>query len=164
MISNNQLRGIQIRSKIVSDLASDTALNIEDIKELFMLENVLAESSQIDELFKLLVDTVKGSSNQMPKSTNIKEIFKQLCPADNDYSDFLANFFDFTINDSPDEEISVRFNKLKNLKYDKVPEGSEVYNLYLYNVLSLALVCHPLDIAFINEKNNELMNSLKDKN
>ena len=157
MLTNGQLKGIQLKAKIISDLVSDKPLNIEEIKEMFIMENVLSESAQVDELFKMLLDTIKGSSKQMPKNIDIKEIFKQLCPEDNDYSDFLFGFLNFLVNDSPDVEIQFRLNQLKELKYANVPSGCEAYKLYLYSVLTLALVCHPLDMDFINKVNEELM-------
>lgn len=156
MITNNQLKAVQLKAKIVSDLLLNNVLNIEDIQELFDAENVLSESAKIDELFKMIVDTVKGSDCNIV-DTNIQDIFKQLCPEDNDYSDFLFNFMNFLINDSANTEIQVRLNQLKNLNFVNVPDGCEVYKLYLYNVLTLALVCHPLDLNFIRETNEELI-------
>ena len=156
MISNEQLRGIQLKAKIVSNLVEDVSLDINEIKEMFTMENV-SESMQPDELFRMLLDTITGSSKQMPKNIDIKSLFKQLCPEDNDCSDFLFNFLIFLVNDSPDIEISVRLEQLKNLKQTNLPYRSETYKMYLYNVLSLALVCHPLDMDFIKEINEELM-------
>lgn len=156
MISDEQLRGIQLKAKIVSNLVEDVSLDINEIKEMFAMENV-SESMQPDELFKMLLDTIKGSSKQMPKNIDIKDLFKQLCPEDNDCSDFLFDFLVFLVNDSPDIEISIRLEQLKNLKQTNLPYRSETYKMYLYNVLSLALVCHPLDMDFIKEINEELM-------
>lgn len=156
MISNEQLIGIQLKAKIISNLVEDVSLDINEIKEMFTMENV-SESMQPDELFKMLLDTIKGSSKQMPKNIDIKDLFKQLCPEDNDCSDFLFDFLVFLVNDSPDIEISIRLEQLKNLKQTNLPYRSETYKMYLYNVLSLALVCHPLDMDFIKEINEELM-------
>jgi hypothetical protein len=157
MLSNEQLRGMSLKAKIVSELASDIALNVDEIKEMLTLENVLPEIKQADEFFKMSLDIIRGSNKQMPKNIDMKEIFKQLCPQDNDYSEFLFNFLEFLVNDSPHVEIKVRLEQLKGLDYGEIPGGSEIRNLYLYNVLSLALVDHPLDLEFINKVNTELM-------
>lgn len=157
MLSSEQLRGMSLKAKIVSELVSDMSLDANEIKEMFVLENVIPEVKQVDEFFKMALDTIRGSSKQMPKNINIKETFRQLCPQENDYSDFLFDFLDFLVNDSPDVEIKVRLERLKELNYDSVPGGSEIRSLYLYSVLSLALVNHPLDLNFIDKVNTELM-------
>lgn len=164
MLSNNQLRSIQLKAKIVSDLLNDETFYIEDVKEMFAADNTLSEVLQIDELFKMLIDVIRGSNKQMPKNVDIKNVFKQLCPEDHDCSDFLYNFLNFLINDSSEKEIQIRLEELKNLDYTSALQGSEVHKLYLYNVLSLALVCHPLDLEFIKRMNEELILLNNDNN
>lgn len=156
MVTDQQLRGITLRTKIISEILTSQAINTEDIKEMLSIEGISTENEQVDEFFKMALDIVRGNKSSIIEY-DFKELFKQLCPSDNDYSDFVVGFLNFLVNDSGDVEIKTRIEQLKSLDYTTVPGGSEIRKLYLYNTLSLSLVSSPIDLEFIEKLNTELM-------
>lgn len=156
MVTDQQLRSISLKSKIISEILTNEVINVEEVKEMLTIENVLVENQQVDEFFKMVLDIIRGNKSRSIRY-DFKDLFKQLCPSDNDYSDFVVDFLNFLVNDSGDIEIKVRIEQLKSLDYSVVPGGSEIRKLYLYNMLSLSLVNNPIDLAFIDKLNTELM-------
>ena len=43
MVTDQQLRSISLKSKIISEILTNEAINVEEVKEMLTIENVLVE-------------------------------------------------------------------------------------------------------------------------
>ena len=156
MLTPNQLKAINLKTQIMSKLCLDESLDIDVLKEFLLLENNTSEIQQMDAFFELTLDIMKSSEKKVFENIDLKNIFKEL-GKDELFANFYYDFLNFMINDSPNIELLIRLDNLLKIDYKILPVFSEIKQLYLYQTLSLALSCHPLNIDLINELNEELM-------
>lgn len=156
MLTENQLRAINLKAQIVSNLCQDKPLNMDMLKEFLLLENNDSEIAQIDSFFELVLDILKSSENKTFENIDLKAIFNAFDTKEG-IGDFYYDFLNFMVNDDPNLELSLRLENLLKINYSIAPNFSNIKRLYLYQVLSLALSCYPLDIGLINKLNDELM-------
>ena len=156
MLTENQLRAINLKAQIVSNLCQDKPLNMDMLKEFLLLENNDSEIAQIDSFFELVLDILKSSKNKTFENIDLKAIFNAFDIKEG-IGDFYYDFLNFMVNDDPNLELSLRLENLLKINYSIAPNFSNIKRLYLYQVLSLALSCYPLDIELINKLNDELM-------
>lgn len=156
MLTENQLRAINLKTQVVSSLCQDKTLNMDILKEFLLLENNDSEIAQIDSFFELVLDILKSSKNKTFENIDLKATFNAFDIKEG-IGDFYYDFLNFMANDDPNLELSLRLENLLKINYSIAPDFSNIKRLYLYQVLSLALSCYPLDIELINKLNDELM-------
>lgn len=156
MLTENQLRAINLKAQIASNLCQDKPLDMDMLKEFLLLENNDSEIAQIDSFFELVLDILKSSKNKTFENIDLKAIFNAFDIKEG-IGDFYYDFLNFMVNDDPNLELSLRLENLLKINYLIAPDFSNIKRLYLYQVLSLALSCYPLDIELINKLNDELM-------
>ncbi len=155
MLSEDQLKAINLKAQIMSNLYLDEDLDVKLLKEFLILEGNMSDVQQMDSFFMIVLDVLKNSESKMFSNIDIEDIFKKLSSDENIVS-FYFEFLDFMVNDNPEVELLERLNKLLEIDYNTVPIVSEIRKLYLYQTLSLALSNHPLNIELINKLNREL--------
>lgn len=152
MLDKSQLRLINLKALLVNNINKQESLDIDLIKEFLLLEGFESEVGQIDEFFSFALNMLKN--NEVKEIVNSLEIFKALIDNDN-IANFYNSFLYIVLNDSPDALITDRMNLL--LELEDIELNSEVYQLYLYNLLNLALACSPIDLELVNKLNSELL-------
>lgn len=155
MLTEAQLEAINLKAQITTKICLDEELDIEIIKKFLTLEQNKTEIEKADGFFRMVLDILRVSEKKVLENINLHEIFVELCENE-ELGNFYFNFLNFMVNDDANSDLSDRLAELLKVNRILIPVSSSIKRLYLYQTLSIALSCHPLDIALINELNDEL--------
>lgn len=167
MLTENQLNSLTLKTSIILKLLNNEQLDIEELKNFLELEHTETVFQKLDGLFRLLLTIIKDNNLKEINQDNILNSFTSLCGNEEEqkFINFYHEFLNYLINDDKDLDITSRLDSLLQFEEicDQVANESETKQLYLYNILSLALASAPINYDLVNRLNVKLKKTLLKK-
>lgn len=167
MLTENQLNSLALKTSIILKLLNNEQLDIEELKNFLELEHTETVFQKLDGLFRLLLTIIKDNNLKEINQDNILNSFTSLCENEEEqkFINFYYEFLNYLINDDKDLDITSRLDSLLQFEEicDQVANESETKQLYLYNILSLALASAPINYDLVDRLNVKLKKTLLKK-